>query len=265
MRTGGIVTLLTDFGPGIYSAAMKGVILSGAPGVTVVDICHIVSPQNIREAAFVLKAVAPTFPAGTVHCVVVDPGVGTERRIVLAEADAYTYLAPDNGVAWPALAGASRVRAFSVENEAYFRKPVSRTFHGRDIFAPVAAAVAAGERIDAFGPSLEAASLLRCPLSEPHQTADEVEGEIVFIDSFGNLVTNITEAQLGALGTPAELAVSFHGRQLRGIIETYGDARVGEVLALVGSLGFLEIAVACGSAAQRFPASQGDRVTVTRP
>ena len=128
----------------------------------------------------------------------------------------------------------------------------------------MAAAVAAGERIDAFGPSVEAASLTRCPLSEPRQTADEIEGEVVFIDSFGNLVTNITESQLGSLAPPDELAVSFHGRDVRGISRTYGDARLGEVLALVGSLGLLEIAVARGSAAQRFGAASGDRVVARR-
>ncbi|MHC4712541.1 MAG: SAM hydrolase/SAM-dependent halogenase family protein [Planctomycetota bacterium] len=265
MKTGyGIVTLLSDFGPGIYVAAMKGVILAAAPDAKIVDICHTVRPQNVREAAFILGAVAPTFPAGTVHCIVVDPGVGTQRRIVLLEVRERIFLAPDNGVLTRVLKGAAVPRAYSVENDAYFRRPVSPTFHGRDIFAPVAAAIAAGERPLAFGPKVDPGTLILCDLSESVSTAGKIVGEIVFIDAFGNLVSNITEAQLQALGPPGELAADFHGHRLPGIRRTYGDVRRGEMMALVGSLGCLEIAVACGSAAGRLPAAEGDRVTVRR-
>ncbi len=265
IKTGrGIVTLLTDFGPGIYVAAMKGVILAAAPGAKIVDICHTVSPQNVREAAFILGAVAPTFPAGTVHCVVVDPGVGTERRIVLLESRGHMYLAPDNGALTRILRGASQPHAYSVENNAYFRGTVSPTFHGRDIFAPVAGALVAGERPSAFGPEVAPGTLAVCDLPESVSRGDGIVGEIVFIDAFGNLVSNITEGQLGTLGPPGELVADFHGHRLSGVRRTYGDARRGEIIALVGSLGYLEIAVACGSAAERLPASEGDRLTVRR-
>jgi len=265
MKTGcGIVTLLTDFGPGMYCAAMKGVILNVAAYVRIVDVCHTVSPQNITEAAFVLRSVAGNFPPGTVHCVVVDPGVGTSRRIILAEGGDYLFLAPDNGVLTLSLETFGAGRAWSVENDAFFRKPVSRTFHGRDIFAPVAAELAAGARPEAFGPEIDAEAMVKHLLPEPVVGRNEIEGHLVFIDGFGNLVSNISEKELSAIGPHDELAVEFQGHRLAGISATYGDARRGEALALIGSLGLLEIAVARGSAAARFPAAEGDRIVVRR-
>ncbi len=263
MRTGrGIVTLLTDFGSGIYCGAMKGAILSVAPEAVIVDVCHSVAAQDISEAAFVLSAVAGSFPVGTLHCVVVDPGVGTSRRIILAEGGGYVFLAPDNGVLTRALAAFDGGRVWSVENDAFFRKPVSRTFHGRDIFAPVAGAIAAGEKLEAFGPEVDPNTLTRHLLPEPVISNESIEGRLIFIDDFGNLVSNITGEHLAQIGRFPDIAVEFHGHRVLGIDAVYAHARHGDVIALIGSSGHLEIAVVGASAAERFPAATGDRVLV---
>ena len=260
----GIVTLITDFGAGPYVGAMKGVILATAPGTTIVDISHEISPQEIIEAAFVLAQCAFDFPPGTVHLAVVDPGVGTSRRIILAEANGEIFLAPDNGLLTLALAKGGKARAWSVENPNFFRHPVRATFHGRDIFAPVAGAIAAGEKPDAFGPEIPAAEVRRLKIAHPRKTAGGIAGEVIFVDRFGNLVTNITASTIGRLASPGRLTVACAGRKISGLKRTYADAAAGDLAALIGSFGLLEIAVANGSAADFLGGRTGEKVTVRR-
>ena len=260
----GIVTLLTDFGEGPYAAAMKGVILSAAPAAQVVDIAHEIRPQDVMEAAFVLAAAAFEFPAGTVHAAVVDPGVGTARRIVIVEAGGQVFVAPDNGLLTLVLKRAGRSKAWAVTNENYFRHPVSATFHGRDIIAPVAGAIAAGERLEAFGPEIPIESLAGLIIPEPDQTPGGVLGEVIFVDRFGNLVTNIEAAVIEPLGPADELDFTCGGVTIRGLKRTYGDGAQGEILAIVGSFGHLEVAISGGNAQKSMSLGLGAGIMVRR-
>ncbi len=260
----GIVTLLSDFGPGIYSASVKGVILSAAPNARIVDISHEIGPHNILEAALTLCAYAPTFPTGTLHLAVVDPGVGTLRRVVLLEAGGQFYLAPDNGLLTLVLRSGRDLRAWNVENEDFFRKPPSPTFHGRDIFAPVAGAIASGITPEAFGPEIPPESLCRLAIAEPVAAEGAIRGEIIFIDHFGNLVSNIDTDLLETLGSRESLLVDFQNVELAPIRTTYADVPSGEPLALVGSIGYLEIAVCLGSAQETFHPTPDEKIIVRR-
>jgi len=257
-----IITLLTDFGvESTYPAQMKGVILGRCPGVTIVDVSHGVPPHDVRTAAFMLAAAAPAFPQGTIHVAVVDPQVGSQRRILAAEAAGCTYLAPDNGLltlvthrelvrgADPASQGPLRI--FSVENEFFFRTDVSSTFHGRDIFAPVAAAIADGADLEDFGPPVTSIERFEFPL--PAHDGCNITGRVLYVDTFGNLVTNIGGGML-AQCDPVRLEVHILGAVIRGLSRAYSDVPAGALLAYVGSAGLLEVAVNRQSAAARLGA-----------
>ncbi|MBI4540712.1 MAG: SAM-dependent chlorinase/fluorinase [Gemmatimonadetes bacterium] len=249
------VTLLTDFGTRDgYVAAMKGVIASIAPGVPIDDVSHDIPPGDIPSAAWALSRYWSRYPAGTVHLVVVDPGVGTERRALGALLDGRLLVAPDNGVATLALERASRWTAVSVQNENYVGPDRSATFHGRDIFAPAVAHLARGVPLGELGP----------PLAEPARYAfpavirqgGEARGEVVAIDRFGNAVTNVPGDWLGR---EARVHVGRAVLEVRG---TYGEAASGEALALVNSDGLVEITVRDGAAAERLRIRRGSRIRV---
>jgi hypothetical protein len=257
-----IITLLTDFGvESTYPAQMKGVILGRCPGATIVDVSHGVPPHDVRTAAFMLAAAVPAFPKGTIHVAVVDPQVGSQRRILAAEAGGCTYLAPDNGLltlvthrdlirgAGPAAQGPLRI--LSVENEFFFRTDVSSTFHGRDIFAPVAAAIADGADLEDFGPPVTSIERFEFPL--PAASGCNISGCVLYVDTFGNLVTNIGGGML-AQCDPVRLEVHILGAVVRGLSRAYSDVPAGTLLAYVGSAGLLEIAVNRQSAASRLGA-----------
>ena len=254
-----IITLLTDFGTRDgYTAAMKGVILGIAPGATLVDITHEVAPQDVAEAAFVLSTCWRCFPPGTIHVVVVDPGVGSERRRIGVSAERHLFVAPDNGVLSMALVGASLQRMVSLENDRLFLPAVSATFHGRDVFAPVAAHLANGTPLAQAGPPVP--DLVRLPQAAPRPAGtDAWEGEVVAVDRFGNLITNIPEALVGGRHT----RVSLCGKEIEGVVPYYAQTQPGELLALIGSSGSLEVAVNQGSAAGRLGAGRGTPVRVT--
>ncbi len=247
-----LITLLTDFGHrDVYVGVMKGVISGIAPDARVVDLCHAVPPQGLVSAAYQLGAAYPHFPAGTVHVVVVDPGVGTGRAIVAIRAAGSVFLAPDNGVLAAVLSGDAVEEAVAVENAALFRASVSATFHGRDVFAPVAARLATGTPLGELGPARDPDGLVRGEpgrlLGGPTPSADGrgLDGAAVLdVDRFGNVITNI-DGRLGArIGsiTVGELRVVRFAR-------TYGEVEAGAALALVGSTGRVEISVRDGSAA----------------
>lgn len=257
-----LITLTTDFGVGSpYVAQMKGVILSICRDVELVDISHAIGPQNIREGAVVLADATPRFPAGTIHIAVVDPGVGTSRRIVYAELGEQRYLAPDNGLLSPLASRHEPKRIAALENANYWLPQPSRTFQGRDILAPVAAHLAAGLDPKQLGPPRDAIVMLNWP--QPKKSASSVAGEILYIDSFGNLITNMGQRDVQALGDPASLVVDCGGRKIRGIVPTYGAALNGEFVALFDSQGRLEVAVVGGSAARELQAQVGEAVVVT--
>jgi S-adenosylmethionine hydrolase len=261
-----IITLLTDFGMrDAYVASMKGVILSIAPDARIIDITHEVAPQDIVEGAWVLASAYRWFPAGTVHVVVVDPGVGGARRAVAAQAGAWTFVAPDNGLLSWALeetGDASELRAVELRDPRWFQADVSLTFHGRDIFAPVAAHLATGVALDELGPRID--DLVALPVAQPMVTPDSLTCEVVHVDRFGNAITNLDAMTLTswARGAAVNVIVANHG--LGDVRRTYAEVGQGEPLALIESTGRLEIAVRDGSAAAVLGTARGTRVEVVR-
>ena len=269
-----IITLTTDFGLNdAYVAAMKGVILGINPEVTLVDICHTIEPQNIAQAAFVLDTAYQSFPRGTVHLAVVDPGVGSHRRAVILRTASADFVAPDNGALSYVIREASpegtegkqpaglrpELEAFAISEPRFWRTPVSPTFHGRDIFAPVAAYLSLGHPPADFGERLN--SLVMLPLTNPEQKRDgSVLGHILHIDSFGNLITDITAHDLP---TKSEmLSIKVGEQTIQGLVRTYAE---GEgLLALIASSGYLEVAFKEGGAAALLGAGVGSEVRVRR-
>ncbi len=262
MQRPGILTLTTDFGSdGPYVAAMKGVILGLAPGTQLVDVSHSVAPQNILEGAFVLAEIVPMFPEGTVHLAVVDPGVGTDRRLIVAEVAGQWFVLPDNGL----ISGVTRNQAASgiweITNPAIRRATVSTTFHGRDILAPAAAHLLRGGDPAALGPSRTDVITLRN--FRPGEVAEGFIGEVIFRDAFGNLITNIAADRL-ATRPPDAWSVEVAGERIDGLARTYGDNPTGALVALIGGTGWLEVAVVNGDASQQLSAGSGTTVWVRR-
>jgi len=256
------ITLITDFGSrDEYVGVMKGVILNVNPDATVIDITHQIPPQNIREAAHVLKAAYMYFPTGTIHVAVVDPGVGTTRAILAAAAGPFVFLAPDNGVRSLVMADAPFGPLVRVENPRFFLKTVSPTFHGRDIFAPVAAHLSRGEAVTALGPLVDPSTIRRLEYPVPFMDGPGcLVGQVVGVDHFGNLITNLPEKKL--LGKSPEMKIQVGTYSLRGVKTTYGDGVMHEPLAIIGSRGYLEITVRGGNAAAVMSLGPGAVVSV---
>ena len=253
-----IITLTTDLGlTDAYVAAMKGVMLSINPEAKLVDICHTIKPQNIAQAAFVLSRACPFFPQGTIHVVVVDPGVGTQRRAIILRTKSASFVAPDNGVLSYVIGQSSAWEAVAITKPQFWRSTVSPTFHGRDIFAPVAARLSLGFPLTDFGEVITSVTTL--PLSQPYQAADgSMVGHIIHIDSFGNLITDIKSSDLPQ---PKQAVTIEVGNQLiSGLSRTYAEG--SGLLALIGSDGYLEIAVKEGSASAFLDAEVGDEVRI---
>ncbi|MCE9529100.1 MAG: SAM-dependent chlorinase/fluorinase [Planctomycetales bacterium] len=257
-----LVTLTTDFGiSSPYVAQMKGVLLSFCPEIHLLDITHGIHPQNVAEGAIVLADVTPFFPADTLHIAVVDPGVGTARRLLYVEAGEQKYLLPDNGLLTLVAGRSPPSLIISLENRNYWRNSVSSTFHGRDILAPVAAQLCRGVSPRALGPQV--ADFIHLPLPEAAVGPGRIAGHITYIDSLGNLITNITQEQLAQIGLLAESEVSLLGKTIVGIGNAYADAPPGSLTALCDSQGRLEIAMVNGSAAREMTALAGTAVEVT--
>ncbi len=268
-----IITLTSDFGlRDGYVAAMKGAILSVNPEARLVDISHAVEPQNVQQAAYIVSMAYPYFPRGSVHLVVVDPGVGTDRRAVIVRTDSADFVAPDNGVLSYALhpfliqpdeQGTPRetgfragIEAYAINNPVYWRRPVSDTFHGRDIFGPVAAHLSLGVAPGVLGDRID--SLVALPLLQPAREADgSLVGHIVHIDGFGNLITDIPKAELPRT---RPVTVEAGGELITGLSRSYGEGR--DLAVLIGSSGYLEVACRNGSAAAYLKLRVGGRVRV---
>lgn len=253
-----IITLTTDFGlSDAFVGAMKGVILGINPHAQIVDISHEIAPQDIEHAAFVVKAAAPYFPKGTVHTVVVDPGVGTERLILAVRTEECLFLAPNNGVLKYIFEGHPEAEVFNVTHSEYFRERVSRTFHGRDIFAPVAARLSRGLPPEKLGEPF--AEFERGSVSRPVRLPGRITGEIIAFDRYGNGITNIP---VDWIEDPDAVRVLAGGREFEGMSRSYLDAAAGEPLALAGSADALEISVNRGNAKAALSLKLGDAVTV---
>jgi S-adenosyl-L-methionine hydrolase (adenosine-forming) len=253
-----IITLTTDFGrQDWFVGAMKGVILRLNPRATIADLSHEVPAGDIRSGAFVLAAGCCYFPKGTVHVAVVDPGVGSARSAIAVRTADYFFVGPDNGVLSLALAREKVLSIRRLTEERFFLRPVSRTFHGRDVFAPVAAHLSRGVSARKLGPAEE--DFVRLPWRESRTRSGCVEGEIIYVDRFGNAITNITTASLPA----REKYGVFVGRKRVGPVrEFYQSVPIGETVAVPGSAGFLEICVNGGSAAKKLKLRIGSGVSL---
>ncbi|MBE8990672.1 SAM hydrolase/SAM-dependent halogenase family protein [Nostoc sp. LEGE 12450] len=240
-----LITFLSDFGDrDIYVGVMKGVIAQANPRLRVIDLTHQIPPQDIAAARFCLMNAYPYFPVGTVHLAVVDPGVGSKRRAIAVEFAQGFLVGPDNGIFSGVLSQNLAIAAVELTNLNYWRTPQpSNTFHGRDIFAPVAANLASGVSLKQLGQEIDPASLVKLDIGECKQTSNGVVGCIQYIDHFGNLVSNIPASYVqGKIWYVQTTGLSIPGCQ------TYGDVNVGEILALVGSHGWVEIAINSGNA-----------------
>jgi hypothetical protein len=263
-----VITLLTDFGTADeYVGVMKGVMLTICPSVSVVDISHQIEPQDVRQAAYLIPDYFPFFPEGTVHIVVIDPGVGSQRSILAVYFHKHFFIAPDNGVLSLLLSNQKSATIICVNNSDYFLEPQSDTFHGRDIFAALGSHVACGTKLEALGARIKLQDIvqlndLRCQVSE----SGELVGNIVSIDRFGNLITNIDSISLNAFCQSQafnRLRIRIGAQTICGMSKTYADAAPEAPLALIGSRGYLEIALNCGNAQKQLKACKGDRVRVT--
>lgn len=252
-----VITLLTDFGSSDhYVGAMKGILLGICPGAQLVDISHETAPYAITEAAFTLSQAWTCFPAGTVHLVVVDPGVGSARRPLVVEAAGHCFVAPDNGVLTMLYEAVPAHEVREITASRYFRQPVSRTFHGRDIFAPVVAHLANGLAPSQLGPRI--GDYQRLTFAKPTQTGPKKwTGTILKVDRFGNLITNFTSETWHRLMTdPFELKVG--SRLLSRMASNYAEMPQDELFVIAGSAGFLEVSLNRGSAARQAGAAAGD-------
>jgi hypothetical protein len=258
-----LVTLTTDFGlVDPYVAAMKGTILQHCPYADIVDISHDIPPQQVLSAAFVLANSAPCFPKGTLHVVVVDPGVGTGQSILLARFGGQMFLFPDNGVITIIKQILPLEQLISVRNPDFLpRREVSQTFHGRDIFAPLAGEILMGADISSLGPTPRSYKLLDLPAS--HEEGEELVGCVIYVDHFGNLISNITTDDLRRRwGELDSLQIVCRGKVVGALAGTYGLVSPGESLALFNSMGLVEVAVNRGRACQEFKVGIGAEIRI---
>jgi S-adenosylmethionine hydrolase len=259
------ITLLTDFGYRDYFvAAVKGVIYTINPQVQIADITHEIAPQDIASAAFMLAACYHEFPRGTTHLAIVDPGVGSERRAIVVEGGAYRFVGPDNGVFSYVYAREANVRVFQIASDQFLRADLSRTFQGRDLFAPVAAWLSRGLSPTAFGSEIDDYFQLEIP--KPKKIDEKTVGRIIHIDRFGNCLTNFTADDLSLeRGDRSASNLDFAGREVTRFCTHFAESTgSAELFAYIGSAGYWEIGLWCGSAAEMTGAHLGDEVVLRR-
>lgn len=255
------IALLTDFGSSDwFVGSMKGVVLDINPQASIVDISHNIPPGDIRTAAFSLLACYGSFSKGTVFVAVVDPTVGSRRKAIIAQTESHLFVGPDNGIFSFVLNESKRKSVFTIEESSYFRKPVSSTFHGRDIFAPVGAHLSKGVIPSEIGRAMK--RWITLPWPEVEVEKDIIKGSIIYIDHFGNAFTNITEKSLKLINRKGS-AVSIKGKKAIPLCRYYNEVAEGKACALLNSAGYLEIALNGGSAALCYNLSIGSSVKVT--
>jgi hypothetical protein len=260
-----VITITTDFGTNDhFVGAMKGVIVDIVPEAQIVDISHAVQPFDVLDGALTIAQAYSYFPNGTIHLVVVDPGVGTARRPILASSDGHHFVAPDNGVLSMVYAREERIHVRHITSEHYFRQPVSNTFHGRDIFAPVAAYLAKQVDSHKFGDEIE--DYVKFAAPRPKAVGENrIRGVVLKVDRFGNLVTNVSAADVPALfaAKTAPFKIAVGSREITDIRAAYGEGGPGEVFGILGSMGYLEIAANRAAAAQLTGAVKGSEVMIS--
>ena len=257
MNVSGIITLTTDFGLGDpYVGIMKGVILSINPGARLIDISHLVRPQSIIHASGLIRDACHFFPEGTIHVAVVDPGVGGERRPILVKTEGHLFVGPDNGIFRPVITTCQHSQVIHITESKYLLPGISHTFHGRDIFAPVAAHLSLGVDPLKFGPVIDDPVELHLP--RPQEREGILTGEVIRVDHFGNLITNIHQKDLEQFTGTDRAVIRVANLMVEGLCNTYGEAGEGETLALAGSSGYLEISVNSGRAGDRLGINSDD-------
>ncbi|MBS7647291.1 MAG: S-adenosyl-l-methionine hydroxide adenosyltransferase family protein [Candidatus Bathyarchaeia archaeon] len=259
-----LITLTTDFGlidP--YVAEMKAVILGINPNVRIVDITHQIEKFNIRNGAFVLAAASQYFPEGTIHVAVVDPGVGAKRKPILIETAKDFFIGPDNGILTLAAKNQGIKHIYEIANPKFMLPKISKTFHGRDIFAPAAAFLSKGAKPSDFGPEIH--KIVTPRFARIVKKDDTLSGQVIHVDSFGNVITNFTSEHLEALGIKDSVHVKIGDRKLTlRLCKAYADEKAQRPLAIMGSHDFLEISINMGNAAKFFNVKVGDPVTLYR-
>lgn len=239
---------------------MKGVILTITPNSTIIDIVHNVEKFNIQTGAFTLASAAAYFPKGTIHVAVVDPGVGTKRRAIIIQTKKGYFIGPDNGLMILAAEHQGIMHIYQITNPKFMLSGISSTFHGRDVFAPAAAYIEKGIKPEKFGPEIH--EPVRPDFAKVKHVKDNIIGRILHIDSFGNIITNITKAEAAKFSEIINLKIQSKELKLK-LKKTYGETKLNEPLALIGSHGFLEIALNRGSAAEKYQAKVGMEITIT--
>jgi S-adenosyl-L-methionine hydrolase (adenosine-forming) len=259
-----IVTLTTDFGTNDhFVGAVKGVILDIAPEAAIVDITHAVQAYDVLDGALAIAQAYSYFPTGTVHMVVVDPGVGTARRPIVASSDGYHFVAPDNGVLSMVYAREERMHVRHVTSEHYFRQPVSNTFHGRDVFAPCAAYLAKMVDSHKFGDEIE--DYVKFAAPRPKAAGENrIRAVVLKVDRFGNLITNVTPQDIPALfkEKASGFKIVVGGKEITEIRSNYAEGTPGEVFGILGSMGYLEIVANRAAAAQLTGVGKGAEVSI---
>lgn len=258
-----IVTLMTDFGlRDPYVAEMKAVILDISPNTNIVDISHQIEKFNIKMGGYVLASASPYFPKGTIHVVVVDPGVGTRRKAILIQTKNSYFIGPDNGVLVLAAKSQGIQCIYRIENPKFMLPEVSHTFHGRDVFAPAAGHLASEVSPTKFGPEIQ--KIVMPKFAEITKTQNTLTGEVIHIDGFGNILTNFRQKDLGSIGKTVSLKLKKTKLNLP-LYKAYAEAEPHQPLLIIGSHNFLEISINQGNAAEKFQARIGDKVTLYQP
>lgn len=261
----GLITLLTDFGDrDSFVASMKGVILTINPHATLVDLSHHVPPHSVEDAAYLLKSCYRYFPEGTVHVAVVDPGVGSARRAITVKSARYFFLAPDNGVLSYIFDDEQPVEVREINQRKFRRESPGRTFDGRDLFAPAAARLAKQEPFESYGPVI--GDYQTFPIAQPHWEQATLVGEIVYVDRFGNLISNLTQQHLEEVRLVAkgrQLSILIGKRIIEGLVESYSEGMAEKPSALINSEGKLEVFLKEASAADLLQVGRGARIEVS--
>ena len=257
MKPSGIITLTTDFGlSDPYVAMMKGVILSINPSARLVDVTHQIGIGSISQAALLIRETFTYFPEGTVHLAVVDPGVGSNRRLIALQAGAHFFVGPDNGLFWPVLRDVKGTKAVQLTQTRYFLASITQTFHGREIFAPVAAHLSLGLSLESLGPAVRDLTKLNIP--QPYVKEGVLCGQIIRVDNFGNLVTNISSLEFMDFLESDPPRIEAGKLLIRKLSRIYADCEEGEPLALINSSNLLEIAVNLGRASEYIGLRNGE-------
>ena len=257
----GVITLMTDFGiSDHFVGVMKGVILNINPKVRIVDITHAVPPQDVHGAAFIVNSTYRYFPAGTIHVVVVDPGVGSRRRAIICQTDTAYFVCPDNGVLSYVLGNDTAHRIVALGNTDYWLSEVSNTFHGRDIFAPAAAHLSRGILLSQFGDAVN--NVVRLPIQIPQVAKTAIVGSVIWVDHFGNLITNLTSDLVESFGMENSFVIRAGKAEICRLNCSYAESKKGECLAIIGSSGYLEISVNQGNAAQVLGLKRNDVIEI---